>query len=157
MLVRLDSRVQSIEAKIDTLDDQLSNVTHVLKKGQAGSSKNHAAERKGVTGLHDRSCSYYNKPRHDAITQKPDRDRRCINCGKLEHAPGTCWSKPKVPFVEKGKAECTDRDAVIDEKTTAPHQKMSLNRTTRSMIEMGYTSFSTVKQERIAFWRSKGA
>lgn len=46
-LVPPDFRFQNMEAKIDTLADQLPYLFLVLKKGQTGPSKNHAADHQG--------------------------------------------------------------------------------------------------------------
>lgn len=45
LLVRPDARVQNMEAKIDTLADQMSSLTLLMKKGQEGSPKEHSSYR----------------------------------------------------------------------------------------------------------------
>lgn len=86
LLVRPDARVKNMEVKIDTLADQLADLTLLMKKGQASSSTQVNA---------DRLCSYCNKPGHGAnrCTENPHRDTKCPNCGKMGHSQATCWSK----------------------------------------------------------------
>lgn len=97
LLVRPDVRVHNMKAKIDTLANQLSNLTLILKKSHAQPSRECSGDGPSGKGTFDRSCSYCSKPGHGAsrCPDNPNRDRRCANCGKMAHGPETCWSKPK--------------------------------------------------------------
>lgn len=92
LFVRPDARVQKMEAKIDTLADQLSSLTLILLKGHSQVPRNRfPAQVDGTEGA-ERMCSFCNKPGHGAnrCLTNPNHDRRCNNCGKLDHGPETC-------------------------------------------------------------------
>lgn len=98
LLGRPDSRTQNMESKINTRGDELSNLTLMMKKTQAGSSKDHLDYKQYSSMSYENSFSHCNKQWHVAnrCPENPNRYRRWPNCGKMVHGPETCLSKPKA-------------------------------------------------------------
>lgn len=96
LLVRPDARVNNVESKIHTLANQLVNLTLTLINGHDQRLHDHLARKRSGTG-EIKNCLFCSKPGHGSnrCHVNPNRDIRCLNCGKLGHRPGTCWSEKK--------------------------------------------------------------
>lgn len=104
LLVRHEARVQKMQSRIDSLTDQLSNFTLMMKKGHA--------EKQDYGQGPARTSSYCREPGHevDRCLRNPNRDRRCANCGKMGHGPETCWSNVNaISAVKNDKKDPQDR------------------------------------------------
>lgn len=61
-----DARMQNMEARIDTLSDQLSNFTLMLKKSSGKSTGKRMGERPKEIGTYGKGGSYCRKSDHGA-------------------------------------------------------------------------------------------
>lgn len=98
--MRPNGRIRNVEYKIDTLTDQLADLTIVINISHGGVSD-------GKTDLSDereRMCSFSNKPGDGANIwrEKPHRNKKFPHCGKVGHGEATCWSRSKAT-TENGK------------------------------------------------------
>lgn len=96
LLVWLNARVKNIEARIDTLAGQLSELTLNLKKGSSKRILDCGDDKLIEIEVFENGCLFCKMPRHGANTclNNPNRDTSCINCGKMRHGPEICWDKP---------------------------------------------------------------
>ena len=90
LLVRPDARVSNMESKIDSITDQLANLSLLMKKSTSTTRFQDASR----GDRSDRVCSYCKKTGHGAAqcAENPNRDKRCRRCGKIGHNEETCWS-----------------------------------------------------------------
>lgn len=97
--------VPNTEGKIKTLPDQQTNITLVVKKGQAGPSRNHAADCKGRKSCTKGLIITVTKSGHGAIKcpLKTNCSYRCVSFLKSGNRPETWCLKATVTIVEKGK------------------------------------------------------
>lgn len=100
LLARPDARVQNMEAKMNTLADQLASLTLILKKGSSKRTTDRTGEIRDQYNGFEKGCSYCQKPGNSAnkCPENPNRDIRCTNCGKMGHGLETCWSKSRNAY-----------------------------------------------------------
>lgn len=97
MVNRPDARVANIERKVDTLSDQLADLTFFIKnerRNDHGSNSGHkSGAGNGADG--DHVCSFCKEPCCAAARclDNADRHEICENCGKKSHRKSRCWSK----------------------------------------------------------------
>lgn len=82
-----------MESKIDSLTDQIANITLMVKKCSSLAWK----EKKKCTlkdSEYDIVCSYCKELRHIAggCENNLNKDRLCEQCGKERHVLKDCWS-----------------------------------------------------------------
>lgn len=98
LLVRPDYRVKNMEDKIDTLANQMADLTLLMKKSQARSSRKQDA---------DIICSYCKKLGHGAnkCPDNPHRNVSCPVCGKIGQGEEICWSKNRSEIKKEEKKD----------------------------------------------------
>lgn len=96
LLVRPDAHVQNMESKIDTLAEQLSGLTLLMKKGSTSYSRDPRAGQARMGK--EWTCSFFKQAGHgDSQCQRnPNKDKQCTNCGKIGHDTDSCWSTKKL-------------------------------------------------------------
>lgn len=87
-----------MKTKIDTLTDQLSNPTLLLKDGKKGAVKGQGADLMNGGTVFDKTCLVFKKPGHGVgwCLKNWYMGQRCANCRNKEHKTETYWSKKKV-------------------------------------------------------------
>lgn len=91
VLNRTDTRVAQIESKVDSLANDLANLSLLVQ------NKTTAAREAAPVTDQDRTCSFCKEKCHSTnrCQKNPYRDHRCKNYSKMGHSAATCWSKKK--------------------------------------------------------------
>lgn len=114
-----------MKGKIDTLSDQLAELS-LLVKNQSANSTREGAMGDSVQGYreNDHFCSYCQKPVHGAnwFAQNPNQNKKCSIGGKTVYDETTCWSTSK-PNDSRAVSFIKGTSALDEEDTEDTHEE----------------------------------
>lgn len=117
LLVRLDSRVQNMRAKIGTLASKLSNLTLILKQSQAVPPAEHGANKASCFPRDERTVPFVGSP--DMVLPDVQRTRIAIAGAPTVESSSTAQIRADVsrrsPQLRRGKRKKSYQMAYIHE------------------------------------------